>query len=159
MPNLNPPLESTRATDDRREALRRIIKTSVVKRQVELVKRLQQEGFNVTQSSVSRDLRDLSVAKIGDRYVIADATESSASHSPDLNSIASLVLGFDPAGPHLTVIRTTVGSAPSAAAALDRAQWPGVVGTLSGDDTIFVATADAAAQQRILVRLSQSFLR
>ena len=144
------------STHDRRAALRRIIKTVPVKRQAELVARLQAEGFAATQSSVSRDLRDLGVAKIGDRYVLPDLLDSVI---PDLNAIASLVLGFDPAGPHLTVIRTNVGSAATVAAAIDRAQWPGVIGTLSGDDTIFVATADASAQQGILGRLSQSFSR
>jgi transcriptional regulator of arginine metabolism len=51
------------------------------------------------------------------------------------------------------VIRTTAGAAQSVAIVLDRDDWPDVVGTLSGDDTMFVATTGAAAQRRLLVRL------
>jgi transcriptional regulator of arginine metabolism len=55
------------------------------------------------------------------------------------------------------VIRTTIGAAPSVAVALDKAEWPEVVGTISGDDTIFLATADARAQQRLIERLNLLF--
>ena len=55
----------------------------------------------------------------------------------------------------MTVIRTTAGSAQSVAIVLDRADWPDVVGTLSGDDTIFVATAGRAAQRRLLAQLHE----
>ena len=51
-----------------------------------------------------------------------------------------------PAGPCLTVIRTTIGAAQSVAVAIDKAEWPEVVGTISGDDTIFIATSGAPAQ-------------
>ena len=58
-----------------------------------------------------------------------------------------------PAGPHLTVVRTTIGSAQSVALAIDRSRWPEVVGTISGDDTIFIATASERAQRALLDRL------
>jgi transcriptional regulator of arginine metabolism len=61
------------------------------------------------------------------------------------------------AGNSITVIRTTIGAAPSVAVALDKADWPEVVGTISGDDTIFLATADVRAQQRLIVRLNALF--
>jgi transcriptional regulator of arginine metabolism len=57
----------------------------------------------------------------------------------------------------LTVIRTTVGAAQSVAVAIDRSQWPEVVGTISGDDTIFVATQAASQQQKLLRRLHAIF--
>ena len=139
-----------RAHDDRREALKRIIRDGEVGRQAELVRLLKRAGYPVTQSSVSRDLRDLGVAKVGDRYVLA---EDAAAPVAALDAVAAFVQNAVPAGPHLTVVRTTIGSAQSVALAIDRARWPEVVGTISGDDTIFVATADPRTQRRLLDRL------
>jgi len=134
----------------RREALRRIIHRAPVGRQEDLVRLLGKAGHHATQSSVSRDLRELGVAKRGDRYVLPD---ESAPALDDFATVAAFVRDVRPAGPSLTVIRTTAGAAQSVAIVLDRADWPDVVGTLSGDDTIFVATAGAAAQRRLLARL------
>ena len=139
-----------RAPDDRREALRRIIRDGVVGRQAELVRLLKRAGHAVTQSSVSRDLRDLGVAKVGDRYVLP---EDAATPVANLAAVAGFVQQVVPAGPNLSVVRTTVGSAQSVALAIDRARWPEVVGTLSGDDTIFIATSTARAQRAVLDRL------
>jgi transcriptional regulator of arginine metabolism len=55
------------------------------------------------------------------------------------------------------VLRTTIGAAQSVAVAIDKAQWPEVAGTISGDDTIFIATANARAQQELLGRLRTLF--
>jgi transcriptional regulator of arginine metabolism len=137
----------------RREALRRIIGHASVGRQEDLVRLLGRAGHHATQSSVSRDLRELGVAKQGDRYVLPDETVPALD---DFGAVAAFVRDVRPAGPCLTVIRTTAGAAQSVAIVLDRADWPDVVGTLSGDDTIFVATAGAAAQRRLRARLHQA---
>lgn len=134
----------------RREALRRIISRAPVGRQEDLVRLLGKAGHHATQSSVSRDLRELGVAKRGDRYVLPD---ESAPALDDFTTVSAFVRDIRSAGPSLTVIRTTAGAAQSVAIVLDRADWPDVVGTLSGDDTIFVATTGAAAQRRLLARL------
>lgn len=136
----------------RREALRKIINRTPVGRQQDLVRLLGMAGHPATQSSVSRDLRELGVAKQGDRYVLPD---ESAPALDDFGTVAAFVRDIRAAGPSLTVIRTTAGSAQSVAIVLDRADWPDVVGTLSGDDTIFVATTGAAAQRRLLARLHE----
>lgn len=134
----------------RRETLRRIITGSPVGRQEDLVRLLGKAGFPATQSSVSRDLRELGVAKQGDRYVLPDESAPALDH---FSAVAAFVRDIRPAGPCLTVVRTTAGAAQSVAIVLDRAGWPEVVGTISGDDTIFVATTGAAAQRRVLARL------
>ena len=134
----------------RRETLRRIINGSPVGRQEDLVRLLGKAGYPATQSSVSRDLRELGVAKRGDRYVLPDGA---APVVDDFSAVARFVRDIRAAGPNLAVIRTTVGAAQSVAIVLDRADWPEVVGTLSGDDAIFVATASAATQRRLLARL------
>jgi transcriptional regulator of arginine metabolism len=141
---------ASRAPDDRREALKRIIRDGAVGGQAELVRLLKRAGYPVTQSSVSRDLRDLGVAKLGDRYVLP---EDAAVPVAGLAAVAAFVQEAAPAGPHLTVVRTTIGSAQSVALAIDRARWPEVVGTISGDDTIFIATASERTQRALLGRL------
>ena len=138
------------STTARRQALRRIIARSPVGRQEDLVRLLDRAGHHATQSSVSRDLRELGVAKRGDRYVLPG---DAAPVHEDFAAVAGFVRDARPAGPCLTVVRTSAGAAQSVAIVLDRAGWPEVVGTLSGDDTIFVATAGAPAQRRLLARL------
>jgi len=135
---------------NRREALRQIISRAPVGSQADLVQLLGKAGHQATQSSVSRDLRELGVAKQGDRYVLLDPATPV---NDDFDAVATFVRDIRPAGANLTVIRTTAAAAQSVAIVLDRANWPEVAGTLSGDDTIFVATATAAAQRRLIARL------
>ncbi len=59
----------------------------------------------------------------------------------------------------LTVLRTTVGAAQSVALAIDKARWPEIVGTIAGDDTIFIATESARTQRRLHERLRSTFGR
>ena len=134
----------------RRAALRRLVRSGSVRRQADLVRLLESEGYEVTQSSVSRDLRELGVAKLGDRYVLA---EDAAPPVAGLAAVAAFVDAVQPAGPNLTVVRTTIGAAQSVALAIDRERWPEIVGTLSGDDTIFIATGSERAQRVVLARL------
>jgi len=138
----------------RRGAILRILRDSPVRRQQELVKLLKRAGFDATQSSVSRDLRELGVAKAGDRYIAPNDDTLSGNH---FEAIAGFVRGIRKAGPSLTVVRTTTGTAQSVAVAIDKSRWPEVVGTISGDDTIFIATEDARAQRELLARLNLIF--
>lgn len=136
----------------RREAIRKIIGRTPVARQGDLVRLLDKAGHRATQSSVSRDLRELGVAKQGNHYVLLD---KSTPVENDFATVAAFVRDVRTAGPNLTVIRTTAGAAQSVAIVLDRAEWPEIAGTLSGDDTIFVATSGAAAQRRLTARLHE----
>jgi transcriptional regulator of arginine metabolism len=136
--------------EQRQRAILAILRRTPVRRQEELVGRLAARGFPVTQSSVSRDLRDLGVAKVGGRYVPPSAAAGTAEA---VEEIAHYLRAARPAGPHLTVVLTRVGTAPTVGLGLDRAAWPEVVGTLAGDDTVFVATAGARDQSRLLHRL------
>ena len=140
----------------RRSILAKIIREQAVGRQTELVAMLRKHGHVATQSSVSRDLRELGVAKLGDRYVLGDAAPASKS---DFSALKQFVSARLTAGTNLTVLKTTVGSAQSVAVAIDTARWPEVVGTLSGDDTIFIATGGARAQAKLAERLLAVFGR
>jgi len=141
----------------RRAAIARILRQSTVGRQSELVSLLRREGFDATQSSVSRDLRELGVAKAGDRYLLPAAEDAlTPSH---FEAVRGFLKEYRPAGPCLTVLRTTVGAAQSVAIAIDKARWPEVVGTLAGDDTIFIATGNVRTQRKLVERLRTSFSR
>lgn len=113
------------------------------------------DGVEVTQATLSRDIRELGLAKIGDpeggaHYAAAPA----AAESPPLAPlVASLFLSAEGVG-SLLVIRTPPGSANALGSALDRARWNDVVGTIAGDDTILVIARSAAARRRVAARLT-----
>jgi transcriptional regulator of arginine metabolism len=139
----------------RRSTLAKIIREQAVGRQTELVAMLRKHGHIATQSSVSRDLRELGVAKLGDRYVLPEG----AAPKSDFSTLKQFVSARLTAGTNLTILKTTVGSAQSVAVAIDTARWPEVVGTISGDDTIFIATAGAREQRQLGLRLLAIFGR
>ncbi|HVN46376.1 MAG TPA: hypothetical protein VMT66_14200 [Steroidobacteraceae bacterium] len=140
---------------ERRDAIVRILREGQVRRQQDLVRLLKKAGHDATQSSISRDLRDLGVLKASGRYVLPG--EEAARTNGDFGTLAQFVRALRRAGDTLTVLRTTIGAAQSVAVAIDRAAWPEVVGTISGDDTIFIATANARAQERLVGRLHSLF--
>jgi transcriptional regulator of arginine metabolism len=139
---------------DRRRAIARLLERHPVHRQAELVQLLRAEGFNATQSSVSRDLRDLGAAKLKTGYSLPERHRGN--NERELRLVAEFVREVRAAGPNLLVINTAVGAAQRVAVTLDRISWPEIVGTLSGDDTIFVATTGAAQQRRLTARLREN---
>jgi transcriptional regulator of arginine metabolism len=140
---------------ERRGAILRILRAGLVRKQSDLVRLLKKEGHEATQSSISRDLRDLGVLKASGRYVLPPEEVSRA--NGDFGMLAQFVRGLRPAGASISVLRTTIGAAQSVAVAIDKAQWPEVAGTISGDDTIFIATATLRDQQALFGRLRALF--
>jgi transcriptional regulator of arginine metabolism len=140
---------------ERRDAILRLLRTGEVRRQSELTQLLRKSGFVATQSSISRDLRELGVLKASGRYL--PPPEETIRAQGNFSVIAQFVRELKLAGPTLVVVKTTIGAAQSVAVAIDRGEWPEAVGTISGDDTIFIATTDARAQRRLLARLQSLF--
>ena len=140
---------------ERRKVITRLLREHAVARQSELVELLRTAGFLATQSSVSRDLKELGAAKLKEGYTLPD--ESDAGNGAVLAEVAELVRDVRAAGPNLLVVITAVGAAQRVAFTLDRMALPEIVGTLSGDDTIFVATPSSAQQRRLHARLRQGF--
>lgn len=138
---------------DRLAALRTLLEEGSTSRQSDLMRALRKRGLEVTQSSVSRDLKDLGVTKVAGLYRLPDPLSPS---DPSLGEVlnASLVRQVA-AGPHLLVLHTAIGAASRLALLLDSSGWPEIVGTIAGDDTIFVATPTAATQQRLKGRLAR----
>lgn len=135
--------------EKRRQTIMEILASRPVARQSDFVALLRERGLDATQSSISRDLRELGVAKLGDGYAQLSATADSETKSIPVE----LVREVAPAGDSLTVIKTATGAASRVALFLDRSNWPEIVGTISGDDTIFVATRNGREQKQLLSRL------
>lgn len=143
----------THLRDQRQREILAILREHSVANQIVLMEELGRRGIPATQSSVSRDLRDLGIPRVAGRYVPPAA--GSAEDEGSILEVARFVHGFKPAGPHLSVVFTATGAAQTVALAIDRAAWPEVVGTMAGDDTIFVATAGAQDQKRFFQRLER----
>jgi transcriptional regulator of arginine metabolism len=140
----------------RHTAILELVGDQVVGSQEELRLLLHKRGWDVTQSTLSRDLRELRLARVptpeGVRYTVADGAISSAAR-PALDSLLpQLLTRVDGVG-ELIVVRTVPGGAQPVASALDGESWPDVLGTVGGDDTILVVCRSAVARERLERRL------
>jgi transcriptional regulator of arginine metabolism len=125
-----------------------LISTRAVRTQEELAEMLTADGWEVTQSSVSRDIASLRLVKMDGAYRRPPPGPRAVT-DPDELRIAEGVLACETAGETLVVVRTAPGEANRVAVAMDRMAWPEVVGTIAGDDTIFIAVKDPGAQRRV----------
>jgi transcriptional regulator of arginine metabolism len=144
----------------RHRAIRDLVAQRPIRTQQELAAALRERGFRTTQATISRDVAELGLVKASGRGTQAYAlpprlVEAETSGEDRLRALLrDLPVEFREAAP-LIVIRTLPGSAHAIAAALDRARWPEVAGSIAGDDTVFVACPDRAALRRALVRLRE----
>jgi transcriptional regulator of arginine metabolism len=141
--------------EDRRQRQLKIlelISTHAIGTQEDLADALAREGWDVTQSSVSRDIAALHLVKVDGVYQRAAAAQRPR-HDPDEQRIAEGVLTIEAAGEALLVLHTPPGEANRVGAALDRLAWPEVLGNISGDDTIFLALRNAAGQRKVLATI------
>jgi len=137
----------------RREAIVAMLKQGPAPTQQYVVDALIGQGCIATQSSVSRDLRELGAIKTARGYELPGTEEQ---QDQPMAEVAALLRKISPAGPHLIVIRTAVGAAQRVALALDRSDWPEMVGNIGGDDTVFVATDSAPAQRKLIARIERT---
>ena len=137
----------------RRELLLGIIATRRVETQEELVAALQEAGAEASQASVSRDIQALGLVKVAGQWALPAQVEHSG--NPAEERIRSYLLEVAPAGAHLLVLKTPPGEAPGVALAFDHLDLRGVVGGVAGDDTIFVAVANAGAGRYVSRRLRE----
>jgi transcriptional regulator of arginine metabolism len=131
-----------------------LISTRPIRTQDELAEALSTEGWKVTQSSVSRDIAALKLVKVDGAYQRPARIVPEPEH-PDERRIAEGVLAADPAGDALLILHTPAGEANRVAVAIDRLAWGDVLGTIAGDDTIFLAVRNGAARQRVLRQLKR----
>lgn len=140
---------------DRRALVRQLLASGRIGSQAQLVEALAGYGVTVTQATVSRDLAVLGAVRGTrggmQRYLLPDdVAERGGPEAPDRlrRLLADLPLAID-AVPPLLVMRTAPGAAHAIASAIDLSFLPGIVGSVAGDDTIFIACRDPAALQRL----------
>lgn len=138
---------------DRRRMILDAVAAGRIETQEQMVTALAERGIEASQASVSRDITALRLVKADGRWT-APPRELPTTN-PFEERIAGRLLSVLPAGDHLMVLKTPPGEAQGVALALDRLGPEGVVGTVAGDDTIFVATADAAAGEALAATLGR----
>ena len=137
----------------RQAALMQLVKRRSVSSQQEMVLLLQKHGFRVTQSSISRDVRELGLVRVEGRYVPAGRLGVEGAQDANGRLQNELIISTEPVGANLIVVRTPPGGANAVAVELDARQVPEIAGTVAGDDTIFVAVPSRCAQGRVLALL------
>ena len=148
----------------RQRAIRDLVEQRPIRTQQELAAALRERGFRTTQATISRDVADLGLVKAsrdGTRaYAIPPRLREADTSGEDRirTLLQDMPVEIREAGTML-VLKTLPGSAHPLAAALDRARWPEVAGSIAGDDTVFVAFSDRGALGRVkrrLVELAES---
>ena len=133
--------------DSRQKKILSLIRAKPIGTQEELTSLLERAGVPATQSSVSRDLEELGVVKHHGHYTV-----------PRSNGAAVRgLLSLDLSGDNLVIARTEPGLASAVAVEIDGAAIPEIVGTLAGEDTIFVAVREQKAQRTVMKKIWELF--
>jgi transcriptional regulator of arginine metabolism len=137
--------------DRRRQAIREILlHDEPVLHQHALVSRLRDLGFAATQSNVSRDLRDIGAVRHNGQYMIPSWTQSEDS---PFRKIVPFIRKMNPAGPHNLLIVTDPGAGPAVAQAIEDGQWPDLVGTVTGHNSVLLLTDNFFFQKLVYQRI------
>ena len=139
----------------RQRGILELLRHGPVASQEELQRALRKRGVRVGQATLSRDIRDLRLAKTADGYALSQSGGSWAAALPPASRLVrEFVLEVRPAQ-NLLVIKTSVGSAQPVAAALDDEEWPEAIGTIAGDDTILIVCPDKEDATKLAARIEE----
>ena len=133
----------------RQAKIMEIISTTDIETQEQLLEVLQQAGFKSTQATISRDIKELRIVKeltsLGTYRYTTSSKEASGTFSTRLNTILrECITSYDYAQ-NMVVVKTMPGLAPAAGSAIDSMNMSAVVGSLAGDDTVFLVMRDNAS--------------
>ncbi len=134
---------------ERQKLILDVISARPIERQDELSQLLRDSGFSVTQASISRDLDELGIIKIDGRYARVELQVAEASPFG--------VSSIEPAGENLLIVRCLSGLASAAAVRIDGSEIEEIVGTIAGDDTIFIAIGNVHDQKIVMKKLKMIF--
>ena len=126
----------------------KLIRAHPVRTQEDLAKLLRGVGIDTTQVTLSRDVRELRLVKTPDGY-----REIGQESGPQFEMLAGEFLQDVKIAQNLVVLKTAPGHANSVAVALDQAEWPEVVGTIAGDDTVLVVAPDSTTAIKVSAKL------
>jgi transcriptional regulator of arginine metabolism len=143
----------------RQNKIQELIANENIRTQEELAQRLLENGFPVTQATISRDIKEMGLVKVpgvGDEYRYAIRGEvHPVSYLERLKRMCrELVISYD-YSENIIVVKTIPGNAQALASLLDNAGWQEVIGTVAGDDTIFLLVKPKEAVNAILARLAE----
>ena len=137
-------------------ALLKVVEQEAPYSQEDLRKSLARKGFKVTQATLSRDIHELGLVKGSEGYQFPSGAPAPLAVESVLPSATRLVPEFVldvRTAQNQVVIKTAVGSASTVAASLDGEEWPEVIGTIAGDDTILIVTEDNKTALRFAHRV------
>lgn len=128
----------------------KLIRSKRIQTQDDLARELKDSyGIETTQVTLSRDIRELGLLKTPEGYRQVEAAPA----GPDFATVAAEFLHDARVAQNLLVLRTSPGNANALAVALDKEDWPDVVGTIAGDDTILVVAPDVGAAEKLRKKL------
>lgn len=143
---------------NRQEAILRVISQYEVETQQELAQRLKEEGFEVTQATVSRDIRDMKLSKMptgeGHQKYVRFHNDEKHLSGKYVNVLKEGFVSIDMAQ-NLLVVKTVSGMAMAVAAAIDAMKYPEIVGTIAGDDTIMMAVRTVEDTKSLMNQILQ----
>ncbi|MDQ2747451.1 MAG: arginine repressor [Acidobacteriota bacterium] len=128
--------------EKRQQAIINLIGAKIIATQEQLTQTLSKAGFEVTQSSVSRDMDELGIVKKSGFYALPSGSNERFGF-----------IGLETAGENLIVVKCESGLASAIAVQIDRAKIIEIVGTIAGDDTIFIAVKNAKTQKAAMKRI------
>lgn len=138
----------------RRRIIRSLLTDHEIKSQNDIVALLADQGLEVTQATVSRDLASIGARKDGSRYVLGGGPEEDGAESALAGIIDVFVTSIEPSG-NLVVLKTPPGAAQVVAAALDRVAYDTVAGCVAGDDTVLVVVSERVSGRVVADRLQE----
>ena len=137
----------------RHKAILELLDDGPVASQDELQRLLHKRGFDAGQATLSRDIRELGLAKTADGYSLPGREAVGESDLPPVSRMVREFVTSVRAAQNLLVTKTSIGSAQPVAAALDGENWPEAIGTIAGDDTILIVCEDKRSASRLADRI------
>ncbi len=131
-----------------------IARNRVVRSQEELSARLRHEGVDVTQSTLSRDIRELGLVKVRGSYQVSGEVHAALPEEMLRRAFEQFILRTGVSG-NIVMVKTSPGNAHSVGVVLDAAQWPEVLGTVAGDDTVFILLRNGHFGKKVLRRIRE----
>lgn len=143
---------------DRQQVIRDVVTAQAVASQEELRRQLLRRGWDVTQSTLSRDLRELRLARIPDsrgrpRYAFPESGSADSGAAARLEKMLPELIIAAEGVQVLVVVKTVKSGAQPTAEAMDQLDWPDVAGTIAGDDTVLVICRSVEGRERVLRKL------
>jgi transcriptional regulator of arginine metabolism len=129
-----------------------ITRKRLVRSQEALSSLLKREGVEVTQSTLSRDIRELGLVKVRGSYQVSGELHSAPPDEVLRRAFEQFVVRTGVSG-NMLMIKTSPGNAHSLGVVMDAAQWPEVLGTVAGDDTVFVLLRNSSLGRRVQARI------